>query len=515
MKTKLMFIFLLFFTAAINAQNGSKIFEEVKNVTVRNVGAIKKNNEVKGYFSFYEYDKASKGTLLFKLNLMDENLNNLGTKEIEGPKGWELISSGFDGNNFCFKFYDPKAKAFELKVYDQQAKEVISNELERNYGTSSYKYRMYQQYENPELSILPENGFVNYTFNEENDGFFTTYVNGSPKKQWSRAYETDGKYKIMIPAYLGGNNEFLLTFITKVNKGTYTSSTDNTLLASRTSNGSKVFEISLEINGHFVEPINPTFEKDKIMLVGLDYKNSNTSVDSPEGLAFVELDNTGKIIKTNFRTFDETLGKYFTLSKGKFEDNYRFYVHTIERTKNNTNLLLGEKFKKKINAGGVALSVLTRSATSVSKLELENMILLECDLEGNVLQAKEIPKAKGTTPSFPSYSGFFPPYLLANVASLWGWMDYAYALKNEDNSEITFSYLDYEKLDNDEEGDGKKTHNFGQIKYKNGVITNDKVAIKNEKATFTRLFPAKAGYVLQMNYFKKKKQMTMDFIKLN
>ena len=59
MKTKLMFIFLLFFTAAINAQNGSKIFEEVKNVTVRNVGAIKKNNEVKGYFSFYVIGKCN------------------------------------------------------------------------------------------------------------------------------------------------------------------------------------------------------------------------------------------------------------------------------------------------------------------------------------------------------------------------------------------------------------------------------------------------------------------------
>ena len=510
MKTKLMFIFLLFFTAAINAQNGSKIFEEVKNVTVRNVGAIKKNNEVKGYFSFYEYDKASKGTLLFKLNLMDENLNNLGTKEIEGPKGWELISSGFDGNNFCFKFYDPKAKTFELKVYDQQAKEVISNELERNYGMSSNKYKMYQQYENPELSILPENGFVNYTFNEENDGFFTTYVNGNPKKQWSHAYETDGKFKIMIPAFLGGNSEFLLTFITKVNKGMYTSSTENTLLATRTGNGSKVFEIPMEINEHFVVPTNVTFEGDKIMLVGLNYSTSSISVASPEGLAFVELDMKGKVLKTNFQTFEQTLGKYFTMNKGKFDDGYLFYVHTIARTNKNTNVLVGEKFKKKTSAGGAALSVLSRGSGSTGfvRLELENMILIECDLDGKVLQAKEIPKAKGTTPLFPSY-------LLAGAASIWGWMDYAYALKNEDNSELTFNYLDYEKLGDDEDDDGKKTHNFGQIKYKNGVITNDKVAIKNEKATFTHLFPAKTGYVLQMNYFKKKKQMTMDFIKLN
>jgi uncharacterized protein YuzE len=512
MKQKFAFIILTFFALQSFAQSGSKIFDEVKNITVRNVGVIKKNNEVKGYFSFYEYDKASKGTLLFKLNLMDENLNQLGTKEIEGPKSWELISSGFDGNNFCFKFYDPKAKLFQLKVYDQQAKEVTMADIDKNYGDNSTKYKMYQQYENPELGIIPDNGFVNYTFNDENDGFTTTYINGSPKRQWSRAYEPDGKYKIMIPAFLGGNNEMVLSFVTKVNKGMYTSSTDNTILAHSTGSGSKVFEISTNIDEKFVSPINAVFETDKITLVGLFYPNSSTSTSSPDGLAFIEIDKKGKILKKSFQTFEQSLGKYFTMdSKGKLDGDYFFYVHDIERTKNNTNVLVGEKFRKKTSAGGAILAMASRGGSGFVKLELENMILIEYDMNGKVLQAKEIPKAKGFTGTFPSYSGFFPPYLLANVADIWGWMDYMYTLKNEDNSELTFSFLDYEKLEDDD----KKTHNFGQIKYKNGVITSDKVAIKNEKATLTRIYPAKAGYILQMNYFKKKKQMTMDFIKLN
>jgi len=511
MKQKFAIVFLTFFTLQGLAQSGSKVFDEVKSVTVRNVGVIKKNNEVKGYFSFYEYDKASRSTLLFKLNLMDENLNQLGTKEIEGPKTWELISSGFDGNNFCFKFYDPKAKAFELKVYDQEAKEVLSRETEINYGQNSMKYKMYKQYENPELNILPGNGFVNYTFNEENDGFITTYVNGSTKKQWSQSYEPDGKYKIMIPEFLGGNEEMLLTFITKVNKGNFNSSTDNVIQASSITNGARIFEVSALIQEKHIVPINVTFDADKISLVGLNYSTSNISVSSPDGLAFIEMDKKGKILKTNFQTFEQSLGKYFPMDeKGKFDGGYFFFVHTIERSKNNTNVLIGEKFRKKTSGGGAALSMMGGGGGFV-KLELENMILIEYDMAGKVIQAKEIPKAKGFTPTFPSYSGFFPPYMLAGAASIWGWMDYMYTLKNEDNSELTFSYLDYEKLEDDD----KKTHNFGQIKYKDGKITSDKIAIKNEKATLTRLYPAKAGYVLQMNYFKKKKQLTMDFIKLN
>jgi hypothetical protein len=92
-----------------------------------------------------------------------------------------------------------------------------------------------------------------------------------------------------------------------------------------------------------------------------------------------------------------------------------------------------------------------------------------------------------------------------------GQMDYAYTLKSDDNSEITFSFTDYAKLD----ADAEKTQNFGQIKYKAGKISVDKIAIKKDKATFSYLLPAKANHVIQVSYFKKEKKMTMEMIKLN
>ena len=497
------------------AQSAAKVFDEVKTVTVRNVGVIKKNNVIKGYFSFYEYDKVDRKTVLYKLNIMDENLNLLGTKDIEGPKSWELVSSGFDGDNFCFKLYDPKAKSFLLKVYNQDAKEVVTSELEINYGLSSQKYKMYSQMENPEVNIIPNNGFVNYRFNDNNDGFFISYVNGTTKKKWDMTYESSGSYKIMIPSFLGGNDKMLLTFVTRVNKGMFTSSTENSLYAQNIGNGSKIFEIPTLINGKNVVPTNVSFDGEKIMIVGLNYATNNISTSTPDGLAFIELDKKGKLMHSNFKTFAESLGKYFPMDNGKMAGDYYFFIHGIERTNKNTNLIIGEKFKKQTNKGGMALTMLNQGHGGFVKLELENMLIMEVDLDGNVLQAKEIPKAKGYTPTFPSYSGFFPSYMLANVASLWGWMDYMYTLKNDDNSEISVSYLDYEKLGDDSDADGKKTHNFGQIKFKDEKISNDKVAIKNDKASFTHLYPAKSGRVLQMSYFKKEKKLSMDFIKLD
>jgi hypothetical protein len=64
MKFKLLLIIFLAISATQSfAQNAAKAFSDVKNVTVRNVGIIKKNNIVKGYFTFYEYDKADKKNL--------------------------------------------------------------------------------------------------------------------------------------------------------------------------------------------------------------------------------------------------------------------------------------------------------------------------------------------------------------------------------------------------------------------------------------------------------------------
>ncbi len=74
MKQKL--LLLLFVLVAIKgfAQDATKVFNEVKDVTLRNVGVIKQNNVIKGYFNFYQFDKADKKNVIYKLNLVDEKL---------------------------------------------------------------------------------------------------------------------------------------------------------------------------------------------------------------------------------------------------------------------------------------------------------------------------------------------------------------------------------------------------------------------------------------------------------
>ncbi len=511
MKLKLLVVALVSLSLQGMSQNVSKVFDEVKNVTIRNSGVIKKNNVVKGYYNFYEFDKIDRNTRLFKLNLMDENLNSLGTKEIQGPKEWVLISSGFDGNNFCFKFWDEKAKTFELKVYDQQAKEVNSVTTEINYKPSSMKYKNYQMSVSPELNINENNGFVDYTFNEPNDAFIISYAGGTAQKSWNHTYEPEGKSRIMLPNYLNGNADIILTAVTRVEKGLYSIKTQNLMIANSVKDGRQLFEMPMEFdNDNYVVPVNAVFGDNKITVIGLNYKKAKTFSTTPDGFAFLEIDKTGKLLKSNFKTFDESLSKYLTIDNGKLDGGYFLYIHDIVKTNKNTNLVIAEKFKKPGGSGALS-AFATLTGVSMVSLQLENMVVIEYDNNGNAIQAEEIPKAKGSTQNFPSYTGFLSPYLLANWAKLMGQLDYMYTLKSDDNAEITFSFVDYEKLDED----ASKTKNFGQIKYKAGKITVDKIAIKKDKASWSYILPAKTNHVIQVNYFKKEKKMTMDMIKLN
>jgi hypothetical protein len=510
MKAKLLLILITLFSIPAFSQDATKVFDEVKTVNIRSSGVIKKNNVVKGYYNFYEFDKVDRKTRIFKLNLLDENLNSLGTKEIEGPKEWDLVSSGFDGNNFCFKFWNEKEKTFELKLYDQQAKEVNSVTTKINYKPSGMKYTQFKQGVSPELGIVENSGFVNYIYNDPNDAFIISYAGASGQKSWEHTYEPEGKARIIFPTYLTGNSEVILTAVTKIERGMYSVKTQNSLVANSVKDGAELFDLPTEFDGNYVVPVNAVFEDGKIIVIGLNYKQAKTFTTPPDGFAFLELDKTGKLLKSNFKTFDESLGKYLSIENGKLDGGYFLYIHDIVKTQNNTNIVIAEKFKKPGGSGALsALGAMTGG--SFVSLQLENMVVIEYDRNGNVVQAQEIPKAKGTTASFPSYAGFLSPYLLATSAKFMGWMDYMYTMKNDDNSEITFSFVDYDKLDDD----AKKTKNFGQIRYKNGKFTSDKIAIKKEKATWSAILPAKTNHVIQVNYFKKDKKLTMDMIKLN
>jgi hypothetical protein len=51
--------------------------DNVRSAYLRNSGTILENNEIKGYYSFYQSDKVDRKTNEYTLQIIDENLNKV------------------------------------------------------------------------------------------------------------------------------------------------------------------------------------------------------------------------------------------------------------------------------------------------------------------------------------------------------------------------------------------------------------------------------------------------------
>lgn len=498
---KILILTLLFVATIINGfgQGASKLFNEVNEVIVRNIGAIYNKNQVKGYFAFYDYDKANKKNTVYKLNLMDEDLNDLGTTEIEGSKNLELRSSAFDGSNFCFKFWNVDTKSYEMKVYDQQGKEVITNFLKSKKSSTSADF-MYIAIGDKELHTTDGNGFISYE--PSGSSFNVSYIDGIKKKMWNIEYDPERNSKATIPMqFLGANKDMILTAVITLDKGLYSMSTHIYLVANNIADGKVMFNISTHFDDNHIMPISAFFEGDNIVITGLSYSSSKTFTNFPEGLAFIKVDKTGKVIDKKIGSFDETLNKFIPMDGHKTQDGYYLYTHDIVRTYNNTNLVIAEKIK----------------GAGLSGLELENMAVIEFDNNAKIVNAKQLPKENYHLSGVSSLP-FMNAYTVANQAKIRGNMEYLYFQKNDEKKEITFSYVEFSGLVDYAESARRLPKNFVQTRLKNGVYTTDKVPLKIDsykKSEFFSIQPAKAGYVLQINYYKKEKQLSLELLKLN
>ncbi len=71
---------------------GKLSIDKVYSAKLRNSGPIISNNEVKGYFLFYQSDKIDKNTNEYTLQILDENVNRV--KDIKFTDGKSVVAAG-------------------------------------------------------------------------------------------------------------------------------------------------------------------------------------------------------------------------------------------------------------------------------------------------------------------------------------------------------------------------------------------------------------------------------------
>ncbi len=141
-------------------------------------------------------------------------------------------------------------------------------------------------------------------------------------------------------------------------------------------------------------------------------------------------------------------------------------------------------------------------------MAVTDMLLLHFDEKFNVKEAKVFEKNSNSL-DLPNDVQLMNLVAAGNFIKYGAYgFDYAFTQMDKSHQSFSVGYTDYVK-DKDYKG-----LTFNAISYNSGMITTDKINLKSEGSTM-RIFAAKTGSVMIMEYFRKEKKLDMRLEKLN
>lgn len=513
-------ITMLLLTIAVNGIAQGKLeINDVRSATLRNSGSIIANSEIKGYYIFYQSDKVDRKTNEYTLQISDENLNKIKDIVFTDDKYIQLLESSYNGSTIMFLFYDSKEKTLEYRAYDFTGKQVMSYVKELNKRSKMLLESTY--------NIKNEEGSNDALFDIENSGYVTVYpvkegkyfsyeVNyffTDRKKQWTyeAAEEQDDKWASAL--YLGNTDSLVLFEVVK-QKTLLSGKPHSWLLGLNIFTGKKAFEVSTESESDYkFYPMNISTISGKkdYFLMGTYYdKDDRIMKDKSLGIAAWTMDDKGKIVSKKYNSWDTEIGKYLkTDQKGKVEDLGFVFFHKILQTQDGNFFAIGEGYKKVVSALGVMSSILSRGGGGVSnfKIKVTDMVMMQFNKDFEIKGATIYDKYSNSV-ELPGGAGYASPHTMALMVRAMGGFDYDFTKTDKGHSAFVTGYKDYEKSSD------YKGLTFNTISYSNTKVTTDKINLKT-KASSIKVFPAKTGFIMLMEYFKKEKKLDMRLEKMN
>mgnify|MGYP006288909621 CR=1 FL=1 len=239
---------------------GQSLFAQQKSIgnifeaNLRNFGAIRNNNTVTGYYFFYETEGKRKRDRVYTVSLLDQNLEQIGSKTIEGDRFLELREGVYNGNALALKFANLKEEAFTLRLLDKSGEEISSRKVD--FGT--FHDPRYQpaggeggMMGDQTLFSAPGKGFVHYTFDTNRGAMSPTYYtihflpdDGDRERTWDYQ-STPNNVTWEMASFLAAGEEVLLSTVVK-RQSLMSRDLEYHVLAIDLDNGEQLFEKSLE-----------------------------------------------------------------------------------------------------------------------------------------------------------------------------------------------------------------------------------------------------------------------------
>ena len=494
--------------------------DNIQSVSLRNTGPIIANEEIKGYFSFYQSDKIDKHTNEYTLQILDENLNKVKSIKFTDSKNIALLESSYNGSDIMFMFYDEDQKLLDYRVYGIDGKQKFNYQRPIDKKTRNYIAQQFamntEETQNKSLFSIEERGFV--TAIPVRDGRQYTYeisfYQTDKKKQWT--YAPDDADRLAQAQYLGVSDSVVVFEVLKKAK-LMSNKVESYLMGVYLHNGKKAFEFETDREKFNFYPMNiaKIINSSHYMLMGPYYdKDDKVNKDKSLGLGVWVMNNQGQVIASKYNSWDGDISKFLKIDKrGRVDELGYIYFHKIIQTEDGKIFAIGEGYKRVASALGIGLKVLEAAAGGVStssttKMKITDMVMMQFNEKFDIVNAQIYDKNSNNIELGYGMDFVSAPAIAMMIKYVYDGFDYTFSQTDKTHSMFTVGYTDYVRSKD------YKGLTFNSISYYNNNITTDKINL-NTTSSRMSILPAKTGSILVLEYFKKAKRLDMRLEKLN
>ena len=510
---------ILLALGANGVQAQSKLsIDKVYSTYLRNSGTIMENNQIKGYFFLYQSDKIDRFTNEYTLQILDQNLNKVQSIKFDDSRDLNLLEAAYNGNSLSFLFKNSETKTLDMKVYSLEGKlkytysreydkktEALMQEYEAMHTDEGTNQNVFDISQQGYASVLPLREGKQRTYQLD-------YYSSVSKKQWTYV-PVDDEERYAQAEFLGNTDSLIILEVWKKSRMTSGNMTA-TLVGINFATRKKAWEMEDTDERYTFVPTNVVPEKatGRIIVMGTYFeRNANIAKDASKGLAVFIIDSKGKVLEKTYNSWATDFAKYLPVNvKGKIDNIGYLFLHKFIQTPDGKIFAVGEGYKRQASAGGIALKVLTitKPTTDVgaTKIVITDMVMLQFDNKYRITNAMIYDKTNNTA-MVGAVSDYNSQHLIAKYLKAVGSFDYEFTTGDTENSHFTVCYSDWVKSKE------YKGQTFNSIRYNGANFITDKIELKS-KASTMKVFPAKPGSVMIMEYFKKDKRLDFRIEKI-
>lgn len=506
---KKLFFIALVSAVCFSAYAQQKSLNEITSFKIRNSGSfIDNNNDVDGYYFYYEVDKLKKGKREYAIKMLDNNLNDIATKSYIDDKNTVLVQSKFNNQSLMFAMVNVKEKFYKLVSFDKQGNKGDDVKIEVSNKDVRWLSYMMKSGNFNLLFPVDDNGFLfNYVKDNKKIGYGLKYISTNNGKSWDYNSPQDAK-EIMSINPIEANEKVVVALETS-KKSKLSSTIDMKIVVIDIKTGKKLFDkdFSREENPRLITNAFLTKENNLVLLGEYFKKGDNIIKAKSEGLFAQVVDLSGNMISDVKADWESKINKMMPPdSDGKKKKNTYVYFHDIIRTQDGSYYGIGEKYRKTVSLKGTLLT--GQVGSGMTQLTITDAVFFEFDESFNLKEIHQVKKGKSRAPNLADFGS---PQLNAHVLKNLGAFDYEFTQIDTDRDRFYATFIDYERL----KGEKNKLA-FKSIIYNEGALSEDKIYLNRSTGKIRyRVLPAKLGHVMLLEYNRKEKTLDIHLEKLN